>query len=157
MTDIRGPTLKTGWGLRGDQIKTHQVPEALTTLHLLAQLQGKGAHPLTSSLNVRKCFFSLSYCCSHPWIQGGSGRRENLLSLGQGISSTPHPPSTANIRYGSFSGEPSWALWRVEQHPLAPSTQCQEHTIVITTEVSRHHSWWRPSGLEESLGKWLLP
>lgn len=30
--DIRGPILKAGWGLREDQIKPHQVPEALPQL-----------------------------------------------------------------------------------------------------------------------------
>lgn len=32
VTDIRGPILKAEWGLRENQIKPHQVPEALSQL-----------------------------------------------------------------------------------------------------------------------------
>lgn len=32
VTGIKGLILKTGWGLRGDQIKPHEVPKALPQL-----------------------------------------------------------------------------------------------------------------------------
>lgn len=68
VTDARQPTLKARQGLKGDQRKPERVPGALSTPHQLAHLQGQGAHPLRGSLNVRKCFLSLSQCHAHPWV-----------------------------------------------------------------------------------------
>lgn len=100
----------------------------------------------------------MSYCCSHPWVQGGGGRRKNLLCLGQGISSIPPIPLAqltpgTGHSLGSHPGHCGEWSSVVGSHPLnARSIPCCDNHRGLQTSLLV-----RPPGLGESLGKPLLP